>query len=525
MNVILCHSAFWRLLLPLVSGITLQFYWRLPFMVCHGVILLLSLFILACIFIFLKKYSLRGLFGTTLFCFSFVTGVVLVTCSLNDSKWEIPPEDHNYTVLLLEDPVLKPRSRMCKACIAGSDDSIFNQVAGKKIILYLPLNSSTEHLKSGDGISVKTTLKKPDQNKDSEFNYADYLEKQGFAAVGYVRKNNWRLQEISMDFIDRIKIKGLRSQNYIIHIIKEIIPEEKNSSIAEALFVGYKSDLSPELKSAFAETGAAHILAVSGLHLSILFTALCLIVAPFNNISYLNQIFRILIILLLWFFTFITGLSPSIVRACVMTSFFCIGIVINRKSFTMNVLAASALFMLLYNPLYLFDVGFQLSYGAVIAIVLINPYLVKIKEFKSKISGYFWELSCVSIAAQLGTTPVSMFYFGQFPAIFLLTNIFAIPISGVLLILLPLSILLRIIYDFPTFIFFPVNISLDFFVSGIEMLNNIPFSIIKGIRFDMWLLINSYLCIYLIFKLIKNRQPHYLYALVFLVVLQVFSYL
>ncbi len=468
---------------------------------------------------------MRWLFGVTLSCLSFFTGIILVFCSLNDSKWELSPTNYNYTVLILENPVQKPKTYMCKARIIGSDDVIFHQVINKNVVLYFPLDSSAKSLKAGDGVFFNGILKKPEQNENLGFNYAEYLEKQGFAAIGYVRKKNWIRQEISIGLIDQIKFEGLKSQNYVMRKIKEIVPDEKRSAIAEALFVGYQANISPELRTAFSETGAAHILAVSGLHLTILFTALCLFFAPFNRFPYLNQIVRLNILFLLWFFAFITGLSPSIVRACVMTTFFVMGIVMNRKSFPMNALAASALFMLIYNPLYLFDIGFQLSYGAVIAIILINPYLVRLKEFDSKISGYFWELSCVSTSAQIGTAPISMFYFGQFPTIFLLTNIFAIPISGILLILLPINILLRIIYDFPDLVYLPINVLLDFFVSGIEMLNYLPFSIIKGIRFDIWLLVSSYLGIYLIFKLIERKQPHYLYAIVLLVVLQVFSYL
>ena len=525
MNTFLRRSAFWRMLLPFIIGITVQFYRRIPFEFSHGLVLLLLLFILACILFFLKKYSLRWLFGAALSCFSFSAGVMLTTSSLDDSKWEIPPENHYYTVLLLEDPVPKPKSWMCKARIIGSEDAIFQQVTGKKVVLYFPPNDDTELLKSGNGVLVRTILKKPEQNKNSEFNYADYLEKQGFAAVGYVRKDSWEQQEVSVGLLDKIKFAGAKSQNNIVKQIKEFVPDEESAAIACGLFVGYKADLSQELKNAFAETGAAHILAVSGLHLTIIFSALCLVFSPFVRYPRLNQVIRLFILLLLWFFTFTTGLSPSIVRACVMTSFFVMGMVMNRKSFTMNALAASALFMLIYNPLYLFDVGFQLSYGAVISIILINPYLVRLKEFQSKISGYFWELSCVSTAAQIGTAPVSMFYFGQFPTIFLLTNMFAIPVSGVLLTLLPICVLMHTVYDFPDIVYLPVNILLDFFVSGIEMMNNIPFSTVKGIKFDIWLLINSYLCIYLIFKWIDNKHPQYLYAVILLVVLQVFLYL
>ena len=525
MNAFLRRSAFWRMLLPFIFGITVQFYQRISFEFGHGLILLSLLFILACILFFLKKYSLRWLFGLTLSCFSFCSGVVLTTCSLNDTQWEIPPESHNYTVLLLEDPVPKPKSWMCKARVIGSDDAVFQKVSGKNVVLYLPLNGDTEYLKSGNGVLVRTILKKPEPNKNSDFNYADYLVKQGYAATGYVREDSWEQQEVSIGLFDKIKFAGIRSRNNIIRIIREFVPDEENAAIAGGLFVGHRADLSQELKNAFAETGTTHILAVSGMHLAIIFSALCLVFSPFARFPHLNKVIRLFILLLLWFFAFVTGLSPSIVRACVMTSFLIIGMVLNRKSFTMNAVAASALFMLIYNPMYLFDVGFQLSYGAVISIILINPYLVRLKSFQSKISGYFWELSCVSTAAQVGTSPVSMFYFGQFPTIFLLTNMFAIPISGVLLILIPVCVLMHTVYDFPEAVYLPVNMLLDLFVSGIEMMNNIPFSTIKGIRFDIWLLINSYLCIYLIFKRIDDKQPQYLYAIILLVVLQVFLYL
>ncbi|MDR3060932.1 MAG: ComEC family competence protein [Dysgonamonadaceae bacterium] len=525
MEKIIGRSAFWRILLPLIPGIIIQFYFRVSFDATYGPAILLLLFTGCCVSLLFRQYVLKYAFGLILFCFSFLSGIVLTSCQLEKSKWEIVAKRHNYSLLLLEDPVIKPKSRMCKARITGCDDTVFTRVAGKNVILYLPLNTETESLRAGHGIIVNTVFKRPEQHGNSTFNYADYLEKKGVAATGYVKENNWIRQPVSFGLIDKIKFKGIEIRNRIVGISGEIFPDEKSASVANALFVGYTKELSPELRSVFAATGTAHILAVSGLHLAILFGLLCFLFSPLNRYLFLVPVTRIFILLVLWFFAFITGLSPSIVRACVMTGFFGMGVVLGRKSFTMNSLAASALFMLIYNPLYLFDVGFQLSYGAVIAIVLINPYLVRLREFKSKILHYFWKLSCVSVAAQVGTAPVSLFYFGQFSVIFLLTNIYAIPLSGLLLILLPLSILLRVIYDFPGYVFIPVKVLLESFISGIEMLNGIPYSAITGLNSDIWQVISFYLGLYLLFSSIKKRQPQYLYALVFLVALQVFLYL
>ncbi len=242
MYTILRRSVFWRILLPFILGITVQFYWRKPFLIGPGMVLLLSLFILSFIFLFLKNYSIRWLFGLFISCFTFFSGFILVSCSLNDCQWEVTDE-HNYTILLLEDPVPKSKSWMCKARIIGCDDDIFHQAMEKRVILYFPLDSETESLKAGDGILINAVLRKPDQNKNAVFNYIDYLKKQGIAAVGYVRKNSWERQEISIGLMDYIKFEGLQSQNYITKIIREIVPDKKNASIAAALFVGYKANL------------------------------------------------------------------------------------------------------------------------------------------------------------------------------------------------------------------------------------------------------------------------------------------
>ncbi len=508
-----------------MAGILLQYLFRFHFHTETSLIILIILFLVCCAVFFLENYAFRWLFGAVLCGFFLFTGLYLTERALIKSAWRVPPESHNYKILLLEDPVDKPRSRMCRSRIAGSDPEIFRDVSEKHVILYLSLDSATKELKAGDGIGVKTVFKKPEMGSNPSFDYPGYLEKQGIAATGFAGRQLLKVQPVSVGFQDWVNFQGLKYQKQIIRMLEKMIPDKENAAVAGALIVGYRSDLNPELRKSFSETGTAHILAVSGLHLAILFSVLSFIFSPLESIPYLRPVVKLSVLLILWGFAFITGLPPSVVRACVMITFINFGGVFGRRSFTLNTLAASAFFMLIYNPLYLFDVGFQLSYGAVLSIILINPYLVGLKEFKSKIMTYFWELTCVSVSAQIGTAPVSLFYFGQFPTIFILANLLTIPVTGVLLVLIPLSVLLYPIPGLPDCMFAPVSALTDLFVSVVKVLNRIPCSVITGIRVDFWSVVSMYLWIYLFSMLLIKRQPHYFHSLALLVILQVIYYL
>ncbi len=523
MNHVLQKSAFMRLLFPFIFGIVLSYYFQIPLKYPGIIAALLSC--LTIISYFIKQYLFRCLFGYLLACLCTWGGLCLTSSFLQQSTWEIPEKQQTYVLQLTENPVEKPRSWMYKAQIKGSEDSLFQKTAKKQVIVYLPKNDMPEKPVAGDGIVIRTTFKKPESKPNDSFDYAAYLKKQGISAIGFVRKGDWRPLPIKSSWIDRLKFSAYDCQRYLVEKLHEIIPESKNVQVGEALFIGYRAELSQELIMSFSATGASHILSISGLHLSILYVILCFIFGLFGSTGKIRSFFRLSTLLLLWFFSFITGLTPSIVRSCIMICFIGMGTVLNKRSFTLNTVAASAFFMLLYNPMYLFDVGFQLSYVAVVSIVVINPYLIGLLEFKSKIMSYFWELTCVSISAQLGTAPIAVFYFHQFPLIFILTNIFAIPVTGILLVLIPLSTLLQIIYPCPSWVFWPVNAGLDFFVSVIQLFEKIPWAVLSGLQLDIWGICSVYAAFLFLFLLLLKKRMVYLYFLVLLVALQLFYYL
>ena len=221
--------------------------------------------------------------------------------------------------------------------------------------------------------------------------------------------------------------------------------KEDELSIISALLLGDKQSLSLEAKASYSNAGAMHVLAVSGLHVGII---LYILTAVFNLIFGKDKFTftkTSLTILLIWGFAFVTGLSISVLRSAIMFSFIAIGTVIKHKISIYNTIALSAFVILLINPLFLFDVGFQLSYVAVIGIITIQPKIYNLIYVKNKYINHAWNITAVSIAAQISTLPISIYYFHQFPVYALLSNLFVIYLATALLVLGIIAILISFI--------------------------------------------------------------------------------
>ena len=222
--------------------------------------------------------------------------------------------------------------------------------------------------------------------------------------------------------------------------------------IIQALLLGQRNSISTETYDNYKDAGAVHILAVSGLHIGILLLLLQFLFRPLEILPKGRTIKLVVIVLLLWCFAFLAGLSASVVRAVTMFSFVAYALYLNRPSNTFNILALSMFFiLLLFNPMLLFQVGFQMSYAAVFSIVWIYPMLQRFWTPKNSVLQKIWQLLSVSIAAQLGVLPISLFYFHQFPGLFFISNLLIVPFLGLLLgmgILVMVLALLDILPDF-----------------------------------------------------------------------------
>ncbi|MFL9837225.1 ComEC/Rec2 family competence protein [Flavobacterium sp. ST-75] len=304
------------------------------------------------------------------------------------------------------------------------------------------LSSKQKKFSPGDKLII-TEIPKPINSplNPYQFDYAAYMEKQNvFHQLNLT--NNYIITGKNKSFnyyLDQIRNRLIGSFNHDIFTSKEI-------ALLNALLLGQRQDLSPETTETFASAGAIHILAISGLHIAILFFLLNLILKPLNRLPKRGKTIQLILLLLfLWGFAILSGLSPSVVRAVIMFSFISIGQYLNRKSSMMNSVAISMLIILLFNPKQLFDVGFQLSYTAVIAIIVLRPVYKNIKFSKYRAVNYFTDIALISIIAQLSTLPLCLYYFNQTPLLSVVTNIIVVPLTGLLLTFGLLTLLLNFI--------------------------------------------------------------------------------
>jgi len=199
-----------------------------------------------------------------------------------------------------------------------------------------------------------------------------------------------------------------------------------------ALLLGERADVDKAVLKSYSDTGTIHIISVSGLHVGIIFLVLQHLFKLVRVLK--NELLKCaLMILCIWFYAMLTGLPASVIRSACMISFYCIGKAINHQSNTINHVAASALFLLSIDTLYLFDVGFQLSYLAVLGILYLQKWISNWYQPKNKVMTYIWSTTSVSLAAQLFTLPLCWYYFHQFPNYFIIANLIAIPLSSVAL--------------------------------------------------------------------------------------------
>ena len=259
-----------------------------------------------------------------------------------------------------------------------------------------------------------------------EFDY------KGFLARGGIHFRQFIGQKFTV--LDSSEVSSLRYwmqdfRKMLVGIIEEKVPDPDSQQIASALLLGQQGDLDKEIRDAYSETGTMHILAVSGLHVGIIYAILLFPLKAIKLPKTSRKVYLLLVMLLIWAYALLTGFSPSVIRAATMFSLFTVGQLRERKPHAFNVLAFSAMIMIAFDPGVIDEVGFQLSYLAVAGILLLQPVILRWWLPPNQILEYIWQLTAVSLAAQLATFPLSIFYFHIFPTYFLIANLIIIPLS------------------------------------------------------------------------------------------------
>lgn len=338
----------------------------------------------------------------------------------------LSPEKAYYQATLLEKPVAKKQSyQALMELVDAKTNSRF------KIISWFSKKTEVAQLLPGQQILLHSKLNQiSNQGNPFEFDYQSYMYRQGIQYSAFINPQDYQLLSSTKN---NLFIWAENLRNRLLTQIRKHGVEGEEYTVVAALTLGYRKELDPETRDYFASSGAMHVLAVSGLHVGIVFLIFTTLFAPLRKRKSGKLIYLLIIGSLIWLYALLSGLSPSVQRASVMFSFILIGQNMNRPANIFNSLAASAFLLMLFSPLIIYEVGFQLSYFAVTGIVLFYPLFFKMLDPKNFFLQKIWGLLCVSLAAQLSTFALGIFYFSQFPNYFWLSNFIVIPAASIIL--------------------------------------------------------------------------------------------
>lgn len=499
---------FLRLLMPLAGGIVYgdKYPYILPVgLWVAGALLLIGAYILS-----RRYYVLCRFYGVVVFFSLFVLGGALVSLQLKQAEYQFPDTEtlSVYQVSLAAKPEIKANSILFRAVLKGEvrDDTLLHTSSEKVFLFYFPKDSAADSLKRGDELLVRTRLSAPVSNGNpDEFDYARYLLRKGVCGTAYVHAGRWRV--IGCDSSSTFRQQALDCRDRVAGLYRDMGLQGDELAVLSALTVGDKEELSEHIIETYSVAGASHVLALSGLHIGFISALLLFFLSPlWNRWRGLKPLLLLMVIVFLWGFAFLTGLSPSVIRAVIMCSFWLLSTLFSAcGKMALNTLGATAFLMLLFKPVWLFDVGFQLSFSAVAAILLLQPGLYGLVSVKNTVLRKIWGLATVSVAAQVGTAPLVMFYFSRFSTHFLLTNLWVIPLVSlivyaavVLLVLTPFPGLQQVVADMVEGLVRVQNLSL-------RWIEQLPWASIDHVWVDMWDVVLFYFCLLLVCRVWARR--------------------
>lgn len=410
-------------------------------------------------------------------------------------------QEHKIKVIILE----KLKANTYSQKYVANVKSIDNQESSGKILLNFSKKDSLENITVGNIIYLngKIVLHQKPKNPD-QFDYGNYLNQKSIFGQMYVSSSDYI---VSLKIDKSVFYYANKIRNRMLTNLKNSGFKTEELNVVAALVLGQKQDLSPEILQDYQFAGAIHILSVSGLHVGYLYLCLTFLLNFLPKSKKYDLAKLIIIIISLWTFAILASLSPSVVRSVTMFSILAIGQILNSRANIYNTLFVSMFFILLFEPAFIFDVGFQLSYVAVFSIVWFYPIIEKLWTPKYKLITFFWKIMAVSTAAQIGTLPLSLYYFHQFPGLFFITNLVILPFIGFIMIL-GVVILLMAGFDFiPMLMSKTLEFSIYLLNIFIHWIASFQSFVLRDIPFNEWLMLSTYLTIITLF--IWFKKPNY----------------
>ena len=334
----------------------------------------------------------------------------------------------SYLAKVQKHDVEKPNSQENMLEVIAFRDSLGWVKSKGKVLIY---HKSNLPLQPGKVIGVEKSPEAiPAPTFPDEFDYKGFLARSDVHFRQFIGEKYRIVDSSAVDS----PIYGLENfRQKLVGIIEAKVPDPQSRQIASALLLGYQEELDKETRNAYAETGTLHILSVSGLHVGILYAILLFPLKGIRLKKASRKAYLLAVVFIIWAYALLTGFSPSVIRSATMFSLFTLGQLRERKPSAFNILAFSAILMIVFDPDVIYEVGFQLSYLAVGGILLLQPLILRWWLPSHPILEYIWQLTAVSLAAQVATFPLSVFYFHIFPTYFLIANLFIVPLSFLVL--------------------------------------------------------------------------------------------
>ncbi len=455
-----------------------------------------------------------------LFGLLIITSGILITSQNLLSKQEsyASIKSQSYIANIISNPAETKQSIKAVLSIIpiNSDSSQLHKP--EKILCYFAKDSLSSNLRYGDIITFRSKLVTPNGPLNpGEFDYGSYLLKNRINYTSYIASNNWKL----IDYNPANPIIALASKIRlnILNMLSNNGLSDDNYAVAAAILLGYDDFMESDLKQDYIMAGAMHILCVSGLHVGIIYLVISFLLGFLSNNKVNNIIKAILLLFSVWAYATITGLSPSVQRASLMLTVFIFGNVLNRNRDTYNTLAISALILLIMDPQLIFNVGFQLSYAAVLGIVTFHQPIYKLIYIKNSVADKIWSITVLSFAAQLATFPIATHYFHFFPPWFWLTNLFTFPLSFLIIATGLLFVLTSWIPMIPQLVGWALSgmiYLLNFVVGTVKLL---PFSGIDYIYTSIPMLILIYILVILTFLMLNKKKLRLLLPIITIIVI------
>ncbi|MFP4603945.1 MAG: ComEC/Rec2 family competence protein [Bacteroidales bacterium] len=476
------RSPFIKIVIAFIVGIVVQQYFKfdwefLKIFFCVNLLLIILFKLLPLKFQFIGEKYLNLLY--------FLLIITLGSAILKYRTRKIPTlneKSQQYLAVVQDIPIEKENSTEMILLVKAKQNNNDWIQQNAKVLTYIEKDSKSSNLNPGDNIIFESNISNiTNYGNPKEFNYKQFLAAHSIYHQAYIPADKWEKIKPKTNSLNSVRSISNSYRHQLIKAIETQVKEQDQLAVASALVLGYKDYLTQDIKNSFSASGASHILAVSGLHVGIIYLLLHYILFFMEKRQSTKILKTLLIVFLLIGYAFLTGLSASVARATLMFTLIAIARITGRDSSIYNTLAFSAFILLFINPLLLFSLSFRLSYLAVLSIVFFQPRIYKNIQVYG-ISDKLWQWLTVAIAAQIGTAPLVIHYFNQFPTYFWLTNFIAIPAATIIVITGILFFLLYPLAENIAEIFgWLLQNTIDALNKFLEIISNLPFSVLSDI--------------------------------------------